>query len=65
MGISGNFTTLPLPFLDVNYVIDITDNNLNLNQTRMLIQSYNLALTVGSQMSISTVNVNELSFSNV
>lgn len=51
-----NFGTIPLPFLDVNQVINITDKNLDLNEARFIIQSLSLPLSTDSEMTVNSTN---------
>lgn len=57
-----SISCLPLPHLDVNQVIEVTDEDLNFVQQRLLIQSIQDNYTVDGMMSISASNVNEISF---
>lgn len=62
--IDGSLTCPSLPHLDANCVIDITDEDLDFVQQRVLIQSISDSYAENGQMTVSYSNVNELPFSN-
>lgn len=51
-----NFNTILLPFLDVNQVVAITDNNLQLQEARFIIQTLSVPLTTDANMSVVCSN---------
>lgn len=56
---------VPIPDLDVNCVIELTDDRYDFDHLRLLIQSISYNLQTGGTMSLSCTSVNELEYSNI
>lgn len=63
LNISQSFTTILIPFLDVNNVITINDSYCNLNNARFLITSINIPIAGTTKISITINNLEEVAFS--
>ena len=59
---ANTINSSPIYHLKSNSIITLTDNYLDFNKERFLIQSINIPLEIGGQMQITATSVNELVF---
>ena len=52
------------PLIEVNNLIEITDNFYGIENEKFLVQSISFSLDYSGTMSISSSNINNLSFTN-
>ena len=52
------------PLIEVNNLIEITDSFYGIENEKFLVQSISFSLDYGGEMSISSSNINNLSFTS-